>query len=368
MPNVSTLSPSVTPKDVTGLLNDHTKHLTNHLHYLVENRLVKIFKTLNPSANSGSVLGTPQAPSSLAQHEALENPLYGMPKNFTPSQAPPVMRTLPLRPKTAMVISPPILEPLNSIPSSAAMSQTNELASFVPPYQTIAYSTPPILPRGTRIPCGLVPDYYFNNKYGAPDRVPKTEPRGASINSFEECLDVVREDLKKQMRETFGVELSSKSRIYKKLYPSHFDLVPYPMGWRTPNFVKFSREDNRTTWEHVSQYLARLGEVGSIDALKIHLFSLSLTGIAFSSFSSLSSNSVDSWKQLKHKFHDHFYSPENELKFSDLASVRQGCDESVSDYIRRFRDTKNGCFNLMITRGIRLIWLLMVCVLIFEKS
>jgi hypothetical protein len=52
---------------------------------------------------------------------------------------------------------------------------------------------------------------------------------------------------------------------------------------------------------------------------------------------------------LECKFHDHFYSPENEVKLSDMTSVRQGHDESVSDYIRRFRDTKNWCFNLMIS-------------------
>jgi hypothetical protein len=46
--------------------------------------------------------------------------------------------------------------------------------------------------------------------------------------------------------------------------------------------------------EHVSQYLAQLGEVGSIDTLKVCLFSLSLTGTAFSWFSSLSPNSMDS--------------------------------------------------------------------------
>jgi hypothetical protein len=53
---------------------------------------------------------------------------------------------------------------------------------------------------------------------------------------------------------------------------------------------------------------------------------------------------------LERKFYDHFYSPENELKLSDLTSVRQGRDESISDYIRRFRDTKNWCFNLTISK------------------
>jgi hypothetical protein len=209
---------------------------------MLENGLVKIFKTLCPSSDPYSVSDIPHASSSLAPHETLENPPYDMPKNFTPSQLPPVMSTLPSRPETSMVISPPIMEPLNSISSLATTSGTNELANFVPPYQMVKYSTPRIPPRGTGIPHGPVPDYYFN-KYGAPDRIPRTEPRWGSINSFEECLAAVREDFKKQLRETFGVELSNKSRVYQKSYPSHFDLVPYPVGWCTPDSVKFNGED-----------------------------------------------------------------------------------------------------------------------------
>jgi hypothetical protein len=75
------------------------------------------------------------------------------------------------------------------------------------------------------VPRGPMLDYYFNT-YGASDRVLRNEPRGGSVNSFEECLVAVREDFKKQMRETFRVELSNKSRVYQKLYPLHFDLVP----------------------------------------------------------------------------------------------------------------------------------------------
>jgi hypothetical protein len=122
------------------------------------------------------------------------------------------------------------------------------------------------------------------------------------------------------------------------------------VGWCTTDFVKFNGEGSRTTWEHVSQYLVQLGEVGSVDALNVHLFSLLLTDTVFSWFSSLSSNSIDSWEQMERKFYDHFYSPENELKLSDLTSVRQSSDEWVNDYIRRFRETKNRCFNLIISK------------------
>ena len=52
---------------------------------------------------------------------------------------------------------------------------------------------------------------------------------------------------------------------------------------------------------------------------------------------------------MEHKFHDHFYNGHNEAKLSDLASVRQGQDESASDYFRTFKDIKNQCFNLTIS-------------------
>jgi hypothetical protein len=151
---------------------------------------------LSTSCDPFSVSGTPQASSSSAPLEPLENPPYGMLKGFTPSQAPPVMSTLTSRPKTALVMSPQIVEPLNSIPSSATTSRTNELVNFVSPYRTVAHSIPPIPPMGMGIPRGPLLDYHFN-KYDVPDRIPRAEPRKGPVNSFEECLATVREDLKK---------------------------------------------------------------------------------------------------------------------------------------------------------------------------
>ena len=73
-----------------------------------------------------------------------------------------------------------------------------------------------------------------------------------------------------------------RSRLHQKPYPDDFDLVSYPVGWCVPDFIKFSGDDNRTTWEHISQHMAQLGEASSSDALRVRLFSLSLTGTAFS--------------------------------------------------------------------------------------
>ena len=95
--------------------------------------------------------------------------------------------------------------------------------------------------------------------------------------------------------------------------------------------------------------MAQLGEASSSNSLRVRLFSLSLTGTAFSWFSALPPNLVRSWNELEQKFHDHFYSGDNETKLTDLTSVRHGRDESIQEYFKKFKDIKNRCFNLSIS-------------------
>ena len=52
---------------------------------------------------------------------------------------------------------------------------------------------------------------------------------------------------------------------------------------------------------------------------------------------------------MEQKFHGHFYSGDNEAKLTDLISVRQGREESIHEYFKRFKDIKNRCFNLSIS-------------------
>jgi hypothetical protein len=113
--------------------------------------------------------------------------------------------------------------------------------------------------------------------------------------------------------------------------------------------VKFNGDDSKTTWEHVSQYLAQLGEASATEEIRVCLFSLSLISNAFSWFTSLLVNSIRTWVQLEQKLHNHFHRGDNELRLSHLTSVRQKHDEPVTNYIRRFRETKNRCYNLVIS-------------------
>jgi hypothetical protein len=99
----------------------------------------------------------------------------------------------------------------------------------------------------------------------------------------------------------------------------------------------------------VSQYLGQLGEPGSVEALCVRLFSLLWTGTTFAWFSSLPAYSIYDWELLEWKFHEHLYSGTGEAKLAYLTSVRQARDESVSDYLKRFKEIKNWCLNLTIS-------------------
>jgi hypothetical protein len=75
--------------------------------------------------------------------------------------------------------------------------------------------------------------------------------------------------------------------------------------------------------------------------LKLKIFPLSLSSTSFTGFTSLA--------QLEQKNYEYFYSNDTELRLSPLAAVKQKHNEPTTDYIRRFRDTRNRCFNLNIS-------------------
>jgi hypothetical protein len=124
--------------------------------------------------------------------------------------------------------------------------------------------------------------------------------------------------------------------------------MPYPRGFRVPDFDKFTGEDSKTTYEHIRQFLAQISDYGITDVHQIRLFPLSLSRTAFNWFVSLAANTINTLEQLEQKFHDCFFNGESELRLSHLAGAKQKPNETVSEYIRRFRETINKCYNLTI--------------------
>jgi hypothetical protein len=72
--------------------------------------------------------------------------------------------------------------------------------------------------------------------------------------------------------------------------------------------------------------------------------------MVFAWYTTLPPNSVVSWGDLEQQFHDHFFSGDYELDLVDLVALRQANDELINDCIRRFRDTRNRCFQIHLAK------------------
>ena len=116
-----------------------------------------------------------------------------------------------------------------------------------------------------------------------------------------------------------------------------------------PDFTKFSGQGEVSTVEHVNRFIMQCGEEGNQDALRVRLFSMSLSRLAFAWFTTLPANSILYWADLEKQFHEFFYSGVSEMKLTDLTSLRQRNDESMSAFIQRFRDIKNRCYSLVLS-------------------
>jgi len=197
----------------------------------------------------------------------MSQPQYGMPMNYFSGQT----------------VTPTYTDPIMSIPGSANLSRTNEIVQYTPPeisrnsvphtgsisnemfdryvqrwqnrqrlvrpvYQSGQTGPPqPVRPVVTTSPSGqFVPNQHEVST--------STQPNSSS--NFDKMLTDYKNDLANLLRESFGVDVRSKTRTYQKPYPTSFDSVAYPADFRLPEFVKFSGEDTRSTFEHISQYLA----------------------------------------------------------------------------------------------------------------
>ncbi len=58
--------------------------------------------------------------------------------------------------------------------------------------------------------------------------------------------------------------------VYRLPYPEWFDRVP--LRYKVPDLSKFSRQDDTSTMEHISRFLAQCGEASAEEALKVRFF------------------------------------------------------------------------------------------------
>ena len=135
------------------------------------------------------------------------------------------------------------------------------------------------------------------------------------------------------MKNQFGLKPKRETFSYKRSYPEWYGLVALPTNYRLPEFAKFTSQDSISMIEHISRYLTQLGEASVVDAHRVCFFSLSLSGPAFTWFSSLPVNSIANWADLEKKFHTYFYNGTGEKKITDLTTIRQNTNESGTEFL-----------------------------------
>lgn len=179
-----------------------------------------------------------------------------------------------------------------------------------------------------------MPQYRYQPQHNQCDQVHQPQQHGG--NGHQEWADMIAE----VMREQFGLKPKNSGIMYRQPYLESFDRVPQPNRYKITEFSKFLGQDNISTIENINRFLAQCGKASAMEALRVRFFPLLLSESAFTWFFLLPPNSIRGWVDLEKQFHKYFFAGVQEMKLSNLTSIRQRSDESVPDYIQRFRDIR----------------------------
>lgn len=92
-------------------------------------------------------------------------------------------------------------------------------------------------------------------------------------------------------------------------------------------------------YDHTDGYNRLMNYYGHSDAAKCHMFAITLKKGAREWMMTLAANSIGSWTDLREKFHAWFGRNKRRGKVTtSLMQVKQKSDESLSQYVKRFRE------------------------------
>ncbi|XP_058784446.1 uncharacterized protein LOC131659253 [Vicia villosa] len=123
--------------------------------------------------------------------------------------------------------------------------------------------------------------------------------------------------------------------------------IELPRGCKIPKFTKFSGDTSESTTKHIARYMTEAGDLANNEDLRMKYFPNSLTKNAFTWFTTLPPNSIDTWSQLERLFHEQFYMGQTKISLKELASIKRKFTEPIDDYLNRFRLLKARCFTVV---------------------
>ncbi|KAI5318506.1 PREDICTED: retrotransposon [Prunus dulcis] len=111
--------------------------------------------------------------------------------------------------------------------------------------------------------------------------------------------------------------------IYQKPYPAHINDIPFPRGFKVPNFNLFNGEDlYPSALEHIRCFLAHCVAIETQPLMKLRLVGSSLSGQAFTWYLNLPQNSIQDWNEMETVFIDQYYRSEPEITINDLTCLK----------------------------------------------
>jgi hypothetical protein len=236
----------------------------------------------------------------------------------------------PIQPPPQSVGSQPIQPPLQSN-GGHPVEQPNPYQANRPTYGDLAFSSsgvPPnstyrIAPANNRLQKNMYGGGYSEvMDYGAIDAFPNPG-YGTTAGMQDANDDLMVQKMADVLQNQFGLKPKMQGQDYTPPFPEWYHRVVLPPRVKPPtNFTKFSGQDDTSTVEHIARYLMQLGEASADEAFRVRYFPLSLTDSAFTWFSSLPPQSINTWKDLEQKFHAHYFTGSTEKKLIDLATLR----------------------------------------------
>jgi len=94
--------------------------------------------------------------------------------------------------------------------------------------------------------------------------------------------------------------------------------------------------------------LTEAGDLANDEYLRLKYFPNSLTNNGFTWCTTLTPHSIQNWTELERLFHEQFYMRQSKISLKELASVERNSNESIDDYLNRFRLLKARCFTQVL--------------------
>ena len=80
------------------------------------------------------------------------------------------------------------------------------------------------------------------------------------------------------MRDQFGLKPKQQNLMYRTTYSAAYDQLPLLHKYKLPDFTKFSGQGEVSIVEHINRFIIQCGEAAQNNALRVCLFSMSLSG------------------------------------------------------------------------------------------